>query len=495
MNLRRKIWLCLFLPADTVGIVTAAIAAWQSRGGASPAQCLGAALSTASGINILLWRRIRTIRDQLRLGIEKGHQSDVLRTASSALGPFRDVLGDTIGLLRQARTETEQASLARTEVEARYNVRNKQARRLEAVFHALPDAVLVIDNLGNVSFWNRGANRLFRSLSGVSHGDSSVLAEPPDVSLFPGLRDMISTTRSRGPATPPRIRDFDVVVADVARFFQVTVSKVQDEDNLPQGIMVVLRDVAHEPEVKSRHAEFLSSATHELKTPLSGIRAFLEMLIDGDVEDRDEQLKLFGFMDVQIDRLTRLINNMLNLARIESGVIKVQREDCGLNEVLEKALDVVRPLAAEKNITLEPQLSDLYLPVHIDRDLFGQATINLLSNAIKYTPEGGTVRLRSRNVDGEAALEVRDTGMGIPEADLGRIFERFYRVAQNNKAAAGTGLGLALVHYIVTQIHSGRIHVESKVDEGSCFTVSIPLGHRHSSRRKATEASLCTVGT
>ncbi|MBI5760479.1 MAG: histidine kinase, partial [Planctomycetales bacterium] len=139
------------------------------------------------------------------------------------------------------------------------------------------------------------------------------------------------------------------------------------------------------------------------------------------------------------------------------------------------------------------QLSDLYLPVHIDRDLFGQATINLLSNAIKYTPEGGEVRLRSRNVDGEAVMEVRDTGMGIPADDLSRIFERFYRVAQNNKAAAGTGLGLALVHYIVTQVHSGKISVESQVNEGSCFTVSIPLGHRHSHRRKSAESNLCTV--
>lgn len=493
MDFRRKIWPCLFIPAGLAGTVSAAYAIWHTRGWVAPVLCSTAALLTAAGINFLLWQRIRTIRQQLKLGIAKGHQSDVLRTASSALGPFRDVLGDTIGLLRHAKTETEHAALARTEVEARFNVRNKQARRLEAVFHSLPDAVLVIDNLDNVSFWNRAANRLFVTLAGHRGGDSSVQGDQPDVNLVPGLRELIVTTRSRGAAVSQRVQEVELPIGDAPRPFQLTVSQVQVEESVPQGVMVLLRDIAHEKEVKARHAEFLSSATHELKTPLSGIKAFLEMLIDGDVEDRDEQLKLFGFMDVQIDRLTRLINNMLNLARIESGVIKVQREDCDLNEVLEKALDVVRPLAAEKNITIVSQLSDLYLPVHIDRDLFGQATINLLSNAIKYTPEGGEVRLRSRNEDGEAVQEVRDTGMGIPAADLDRIFERFYRVAQNNKAAAGTGLGLALVHYIVTQVHSGKIHVQSKVNEGSCFTASIPLGHRYPNRKKSTEADLCTV--
>jgi two-component system phosphate regulon sensor histidine kinase PhoR len=227
-----------------------------------------------------------------------------------------------------------------------------------------------------------------------------------------------------------------------------------------------------------------------LKTPLSSMKAFIEMLADGDVTEFEQQLELYGFIDVQIDRLTRLINNMLNLARIESGVIKIQREDCGLNEVLEKALEVVAPMAHEKRIQLIPELSELYLPVNVDRDLFGQGVINLLSNAIKYTPEGGEVHLQSRMGEAEAVIEVRDNGMGIPEDSLPRLFQRFYRVPENNKAAAGTGLGLALVQYIVADVHNGRVSVSSKVNAGSCFTVQIPLGHRKSSKRK-TEPAAC----
>ena len=136
------------------------------------------------------------------------------------------------------------------------------------------------------------------------------------------------------------------------------------------------------------------------------------------------------------------------------------------------------------DIKVISELSDMYLAAHIDQDLFGQAVINLLSNAVKYTPQGGELRLRSRMDEGDAVIEVRDTGMGIPTDSLPHIFDRFYRVEQNNKAAQGTGLGLALVHYVVTDVHGGHIDVQSEVNTGTCFTIRIPLGHKGQPRRE-----------
>ncbi|MBA4032812.1 MAG: hypothetical protein C0478_18240, partial [Planctomyces sp.] len=136
------------------------------------------------------------------------------------------------------------------------------------------------------------------------------------------------------------------------------------------------------------------------------------------------------------------------------------------------------PQAAAKSQTVESQLSDLYIPAHVDEDLFSQAMVNLLSNAVKYTPSGGTITLKSRLEEDRVIIEVRDTGMGIPAASLPRLFERFYRVPENMQAAAGTGLGLALVKYIVSSIHDGSISVSSTPGAGSCFTISIPAGHR-----------------
>ena len=153
-------------------------------------------------------------------------------------------------------------------------------------------------------------------------------------------------------------------------------------------------------------------------------------------------------------------------------------------------MEVVATAAKEKRITVVDELSDLYLPAHLDLDLFGQAIINLMSNAIKYTPADGEVRIRTRMQDTEAVIEVQDNGMGIPADALPRLFERFYRVPQNSKAAPGTGLGLALVKYIVTNIHDGSISVTSQVNHGSNFSIRIPLGHRgrgtrHSVNQKA----------
>jgi len=197
-----------------------------------------------------------------------------------------------------------------------------------------------------------------------------------------------------------------------------------------------------------------------------------------------------GFIEAQVDRLTRLVNNMLNFARIQSGVIKVQREDFELNDLLHPAVETVRQLADEKGVRVVAELSDLYLAVHVDRDLLNQAVVNLLSNAVKYTPPGGEIRLRSRLDGDRAVIEVKDTGMGIPSESLPRLFERFYRVPRNNSAAPGTGLGLALVKYIAADLHNGSIAVQSEVDKGSTFSVSLPFGHRNRlARRDASPSS------
>lgn len=240
---------------------------------------------------------------------------------------------------------------------------------------------------------------------------------------------------------------------------------------------MVLSDIREQVNETAKQAQFVSSVSHELKTPLASIRAYTELLMD-DVDDPDERMEFLQFIEEQVDRLTRLVNNLLNFSRVESGVIKVQREDTDVNRIARKSLEIVASAAAEKKITITDELSDLYLPAHLDHDLFGQAIINLLSNAIKYTPNGGQVRLRTRMLEKEAVIEVQDNGMGIPADALPRLFERFYRVPQNSKAAPGTGLGLALVKYIVTNIHDGSISVNSLVGKGSTFSIRIPLGHR-----------------
>ncbi|HVW02482.1 MAG TPA: ATP-binding protein, partial [Planctomycetaceae bacterium] len=365
-------------------------------------------------------------------------------------------------------------------------VRELHIIRLESALQQFADAVVLCDTNGEVLYWNTAAARTLTANATAQSGALNQLELPQVLSEF------VRSTASRSEATRSRTLECELSAGGASCAYRAVAACVGDAEQRPLGVTLVLRDVREEQAEKTRHAEFVSSVAHELKTPLASMKAFLEMLIDGDVTDPQEQSDLYGFMDVQIDRLTRLINNMLNLARIQSGVIRVQRQDCALNDVLHKALEVAAPTAAEKQITVVPELSELYLPVHVDPDLFGQAVINLLSNAIKYTPDGGEVRLRSRIGEQEAIIEVRDTGMGIPAESLSKLFQRFYRVPENNKAAAGTGLGLALVKYIVEDVHNGRVTVESEVDVGSCFSIVIPLGHQKSARKRP-ELAACTA--
>jgi two-component system phosphate regulon sensor histidine kinase PhoR len=169
-----------------------------------------------------------------------------------------------------------------------------------------------------------------------------------------------------------------------------------------------------------------------------------------------------------------LIDNLLNIARIEAGVVKVSKQSQPLNEILSEAHRVVQPAAEAKQIRLTHDLSPLYLGVLVDRDMMLQAAINLLSNAVKYTPPGGQVTLRSRLLDGEVSFEVQDTGVGLSPEDCQRVFDKFYRVDKDKQMAQGTGLGLPLAKYIVEDVHNGRLSVESRLGEGSTFQIRLP---------------------
>lgn len=431
----------------------------------------------------------------LMKNIEKDQQqvSTFLKNPESARPGFErknffgNVFTEAVKKIEDTDTELVSTKQIKTMLKARVNTLIKKEALLESVLGCLEQGILIFDAQHELDYSNQAANPFLiqKTDHPENHFDSSLSLGKALIndSVTPELSDLLAKTIERKAATQTRKTEFEFSAQGISSHYRATATNLWDEQEQLLGTVVVVENIGDENNQKTKHAEFVSSVAHELKTPMSGIKAYVEMLIDGDCDEEDSQ-ELYGFINQQIDRLTRLVNSMLNLARIESGVVEIKRHDFELNDILKSSADVIAPNATEKDITFSTELSDLYLPVHVDKDMLGQAIINLLSNAVKYTPHGHEVRLRSRMEDASAVIEVRDTGLGIPEDSLPHIFDRFYRVPENNASAAGTGLGLALVHFIVTNVHNGSISVQSKVNEGTCFTVTIPLGHKEQKKKK-----------
>ena len=378
-------------------------------------------------------------------------------------------------LLEQSeRVEVLEMNRAALEVRAKRSATDHE--RIASILSGINEPVLAVDEYDELVLANSSAEELFEFE--LEQTEDPMIRE---LVRCEELLELLQDTRRHTSRERSREMQF-AAREEEPRWYNVTASTLNDEqlDEQPteetasSGTVLVFRDISSQKELQKRNAEFVASVSHEMKTPLSGIKAYVELLADGDAEDEKAQEEFLQVINSQADRLQRLIENLLNIARIEAGVVEVSKKAQSLNDLLEEAFRVVSPAAELKNLQLKRELSSLYLGVLVDRDLMTQAAINLLSNAIKYTPEGREVVLRSRVVDKEIEFEVEDQGVGLSEEDQQRVFEKFYRVKKDKTMAAGTGLGLPLAKHIVEDVHRGRLLVRSELGIGSTFAIRLP---------------------
>lgn len=464
----------LCLPSIAFGMTAALAGTWLFH---APS----ASLLTFAGCLAGLLATIALFRRQEAAAVAMLNRPEMRGADMIATGVFRSLLGEMIHRVERHEAKSRDLAEQRARLEARAHLQKNQVRRLIHTLDQVEQSVFLLDTGNALVYRNSPGMALLNAVTGNDQLPMSVAWES-----MSGVKSLVDSVRSRAAASDKRTAELQLKCSGETIVYRADAANVYDEEGRLAGVSVVLTDIREQVQETAKQAQFVSSVSHELKTPLASIRAYTELLMDDDVDTPEERYELLKFIDEQVDRLTRLVNNLLNFSRVESGVIKVQREDTDVNRIARTSLEVVASAAKQKNITVLDELSDLYLPAHLDLDLFGQAIINLLSNAVKYTPEGGEVRIRTRMQDTEAVIEVQDNGMGIPPDALPRLFERFYRVPQNSKAAPGTGLGLALVKYIVTSIHDGSISVTSQVNQGSNFSIRIPLGHRGRGTRHAS---------
>lgn len=242
-----------------------------------------------------------------------------------------------------------------------------------------------------------------------------------------------------------------------------------------QGAVIVLHDISELRRLERVRRDFVANVSHEFKTPLTAIQGFAETLLGGALEDRENNRRFLEIIRDHSVRLARLTDDLLKLARIEAGKLDLEFRPVSLADIITSCIETTRLKTARKDLALEVDRSAGWPVVRGDAASLREVLQNLLDNAVQYTPPGGHITVRVATQDGHAIVSVIDTGIGIPQIDQARIFERFYRVdAARSRDAGGTGLGLAIAKHII-ETHAGRIWVESAVGRGSQFHFTIPL--------------------
>jgi two-component system phosphate regulon sensor histidine kinase PhoR len=376
-------------------------------------------------------------------------------------------------MVELAEGSVTDAAMKLKELEIQLKVATAQRHHAEAILFSISDAVLVTDAFDDLVLANDAAARTFGFdlATATRRPVANVVADETMVQLVREMRQSASKTGRR-------IVEYQLKgTGNVSRTFKVTLSSVSNRADEPTGVVAVLHDMTKEKEVAEMKNDFVSNVSHELRTPLASIKAYVEMLIDGEADDEKTKREFYDVIQNEANRLGRLIDNILNISRIESGLVKVNKQPQSLTVILKEAIEVITPQAKMKQITLSEQLTPIFYQTQADKDMLYQAVLNLLSNAVKYTPEGGQITVQTivNEANHKAITRISDTGVGIPPKDLPFVFDKFYRVEANNKMAKGTGLGLSLVRHIIETVHRGRIFVESQVGQGTTFGFELDL--------------------
>ena len=340
--------------------------------------------------------------------------------------------------------------------------------RLEAVLASITEAILVTDQSGRILM----GNGTFEKLFGVS--DAIEGRMPIELVRHRDVQDAIEQTLKTG-----QVVFLDLTRSDSReRHFDVQIAPILQDDHMA-GSVTIFYDITELRRLERIRKDFVANVSHELRTPLTTIKGCAATLADGALDNREAAQRFVQMINTHADRLHNLIEDILDLSRIESGALPLKTGVYPVHEMVDSVVGQIRPQAKEKTLTIEINTKE-NAQVQCDRKLIEQALLNLLDNAVKYTPEGGKIWIQTRdfkqgeNTQTRIALEVKDTGIGIPLSDMDRIFERFYRVDKGrSRAMGGTGLGLSIVRHIM-DAHGERVYVESEQGKGSTFGLTLP---------------------
>ena len=341
------------------------------------------------------------------------------------------------------------------------------SNKMQAVLQCLPDGLLVLDPAGEVTF----ATGKIEPLLGVPVAE--VLSQPVEAwCRDPELRAMLARFRGAGQDARSQMTiEFNPLGVPGKRLWAT--AQTLTGHSMAYGTLVVLRDATREHLARQAGNDFVAHVAHELKSPLNVIGMYGEMLADVGIDDPAVRVEAINVIQDEVERMVSLVNNLLNVSKLEMGSMRPERHRVKLDDLLRDAWQQARSRADAKNIRLDLEVARDLAAVSVDKDMFRIALNNLLNNAIKYNAAGGNVTLSAEEGDSDVVIAVRDSGIGMTPEDRERVTEKFFRVRETGEEQrGGHGLGLYLSNQIV-ELHHGRLTIESELGHGSVFSIHL----------------------
>ncbi|HMB23246.1 MAG TPA: ATP-binding protein [Anaerolineales bacterium] len=337
-----------------------------------------------------------------------------------------------------------------------HSVLESERSRLSTVLDQITDGVLIADEEGLIQFANPAAGRLFQFANPIRRSIAEVVRNHQLVEAWRRCQQT-RQIQSESVELPARHQYLQLVVIP---------------DQHSSGSLLLAQDLTRLRRLETVRRDFVSNLSHELRTPLASLKALAETLQEGALDDPPAARRFVDQIQIEVDALTQMVNELLELSKIESGRFALDRSPASAADLLQSAARRMQVQAERANIHLHVECEGDLPKVQVDSQRLEQVLVNLIHNAVKFTPRGGEVVLFAAPADGEVRFGVRDTGIGIPADEVSRIFERFYRV-DKSRTGSGTGLGLSIAKHIV-EAHGGRIWADSVEGQGSTFYFTIP---------------------
>lgn len=341
-----------------------------------------------------------------------------------------------------------------------------QQDRLGALIENMGSGLILIDSRGYINLVNRPYKEVFNV-----NPSEYLYKLYYEVIEHKGITEVVEEIFM----TEQKVKKQLIIPVNIERrYFEVYGVPIIGTNDEWKGILLVFHDITELKKLEQMRKDFVANVSHELKTPITSIKGFSETLLDGAMENKQTLNDFLNIILKESDRLQSLIQELLDLSKIEKQGFSLSIQQLDLADVLEDVVAIMKGKAAEKEIVLEYKREDK--PVYIEGDVhrLKQVFINIISNAISYTPNQGVVYISSADSDRTVLTEIRDTGIGIEAGEIPRIFERFYRVDKaRSRNSGGTGLGLAIVKHLV-EAHKGTISVKSEVGKGTAFIIELP---------------------